>query len=130
LPGQMLNHAWPGNVREMEHAVERAVILCPGDVIDRLDLATESSPNQSLPALVQAPMLAPELNLDRSLADHMAMCERDYLDAQLKRSNGRVSRTAQAAGLNPKTLYLKMMRHGLRKEAFRRGNEGPGEGQG
>ncbi|MBU4606587.1 MAG: sigma-54 dependent transcriptional regulator, partial [Proteobacteria bacterium] len=128
--GQMLNHAWPGNVREMEHAVERAVILCPGDVIERLDLATESSPNQSLPAPVQAPMRAPELNLDRSLADHMAMCERDYLDAQLKRSNGRVSRTAQAAGLNPKTLYLKMMRHGLRKEDFRGGDEGPGEDQG
>jgi len=128
--GQMLNHAWPGNVREMEHAVERAVILCPGDVIDRLDLATDSSPNQSLPAPVQAPLRAPGLNLDRSLADHMAMCERDYLDAQLKRSNGRVSRTAQAAGLNPKTLYLKMMRHGLRKEDFRRGDQGPGEDQG
>lgn len=128
--GQMLNHAWPGNVREMEHAVERAVILCPGDVIDRLDLATDYSPNQSIPAPVQAPVRAPELNLDRSLADHMAMCERDYLDAQLKRSNGRVSRTAQAAGLNPKTLYLKMMRHGLRKEDFRGGNQGPGEDQG
>ncbi|MCF8041050.1 MAG: sigma-54 dependent transcriptional regulator [Desulfarculaceae bacterium] len=128
--GQMLNHAWPGNVREMEHAVERAVILCPGDFIDRLELATESSPNQSPLAPVQAPLVSPELNLDRSLADHMAMCERDYLDAQLKRSQGRVSRTAQASGLNPKTLYLKMIRHGLRKEDFRRGSDGSDEDQG
>ena len=128
--GQMLNHAWPGNVREMEHAVERAVILCPGDVIDRLDLATESSPSESPLAPVQALLRSPDLNLDRSLADHMAMCERDYLDAQLRRSKGKVSRTAQAAGLNPKTLYLKMIRHGLSKEDFRRRSGDSGGDQG
>lgn len=122
--GQMLNHAWPGNVREMEHAVERAVILCPGDIIERLDLATDPSPRAAPFPPVLAPIPAPALDLDRPLADHLALCERDYLDAQLRRNKGRVSHTAQVAGLNAKTLYLKMLRHGLRKEDFRRGSGG------
>lgn len=117
--GQMMHHAWPGNVREMEHAVERAVILCPGDVIDRLDLATDSLTPLSPPAPLNEPEHGPRINLDIPLADFLAMHERDYLAAQLGQSRGRISRTAQAAGLNPKTLYLKMQRHGLRKEDFR-----------
>lgn len=129
--GQMLHHAWPGNVREMEHAVERAVILCPGDVIERLDLATESSLGAALAPPAQALPRPPapdlDLDLDRSLAEHMALCERAYLGAQLRKNQGQVSRTAQAAGVNPKTLYLKMVRHGLRKKSFRHGGGSGGD---
>ncbi|MCB2190254.1 MAG: sigma-54 dependent transcriptional regulator [Deltaproteobacteria bacterium] len=128
--GQMLNHPWPGNVREMEHAVERAVILCPGEVIERLDLATDSLPGETSVAPAQISLQAPGPNLDHSLAEHLALCEKDYLQAQLQRTQGKISRTAQAAGLNPKTLYLKMVRHGLRKEDFRGGNGESKQGQG
>jgi two-component system response regulator AtoC len=116
--GQMLEHGWPGNVREMEHAVERAVILAPGEVIERLELANPSGLASSPPR--PAPSQIPSPALNRSLADYMAQCEREYLAAQLEQHNGRLNRTARALGVNPKTLYLKMNRHGLNKEDFRK----------
>ncbi len=123
--GQMLGHAWPGNVREMEHAVERAVILCPANVIERLDLATDFAPGAGpVQAARPTQVVTRGPDLSRPLADHLALCERDYLEALLAATLGRVNRTALAAGLNPKTLYLKMTRHGLRKENFRRGGSG------
>jgi len=128
--GQMMGHQWPGNVREMEHAVERAVILAGGEVIDRLELASSTSLNPpSLAASPDQPMAS--LDLSQSLPEYMADREREYLRAQLERCRGRVNTTAQAAGINPKTLYLKMNRHGMAKEDFRASGskDGPGKGQ-
>ncbi|MEW5914472.1 MAG: sigma-54 dependent transcriptional regulator [Thermodesulfobacteriota bacterium] len=118
--GQMLSHPWPGNVREMENAIERAVILCQGSRVDRLELApVPSSPAAPLPRQAAGP--APP-RPSQSLADYLAQCEKLYLESQLSSYRGRVNQTARAAGVNPKTLYLKMTRHGLRKEEFRRSN--------
>jgi len=127
--GQMLEHDWPGNVREMEHAVERAVILAAGEVIERLELANPSGLTTS-PLRPAAPRpCSPDQ--DRPLAEYMAQCEREYLAAQLERHNGRLNRTARTLGINPKTLYLKMHRHGLNKADFRKSPPGgePGGGQ-
>ena len=116
--GQMMSHPWPGNVREMEHAVERAVILATAETIERLELATGSLLHQATPAaLGGAAPAGPDL--EQPLASYVAACERGYLEAQLERCQGRVNRTARASGVNPKTLYLKMNRHGLAKENFR-----------
>jgi DNA-binding NtrC family response regulator len=51
---QLMAHSWPGNIRELEHCVERAVILCPGDRLERFEL---SSYHPSTPAI---PMSGPE----------------------------------------------------------------------
>ncbi len=122
--GQMLSHPWPGNVREMENAIERAVILCRGSRVDRLELAPVAS-SPSAPALRQ-PSAPAAPRPSQSLADYLAQCEKLYLESQLRSYRGRVNQTARAAGVNPKTLYLKMNRHGLRKDEFRRGGRGKG----
>jgi DNA-binding NtrC family response regulator len=123
---QMVSHPWPGNVRELEHAVERSVILCKDPKIDRVELddsplagpgaaepeglpaAAPEEPSAGLPALANQP-----------LNDYLAQCERQYLQTLLARHRGRVGDTARAAGINPKTLYLKMSRHNLDKSVFR-----------
>ena len=117
--GQLMGHPWPGNVREMEHAVERAVILATGEVIDRLELATSAPLNAPAALPAQAPAPAVALDPEQPLNDYLAACERDYLRSQLELHRGRINRTAKASGVNPKTLYLKMNRHGLVKEDFR-----------
>jgi len=120
---QMVGHSWPGNVRELEHAVERAVILSRGQRIERLDLDTTPLTGQPASPLPQQPDMAsimPVLFMGQNLNDYLAGCERQYLEALLKKHQGHIGETAAAAGVNPKTLYLKMGRHGLSKDDFRR----------
>jgi DNA-binding NtrC family response regulator len=47
----LMNHLWPGNVRQLESALERAYILCEGDVIGPEHLPDEFKPHESPPAL-------------------------------------------------------------------------------
>ncbi|KIX11480.1 sigma-54-dependent transcriptional regulator [Dethiosulfatarculus sandiegensis] len=114
---QLERHDWPGNVRELEHTVERSVILTQGEVIQQFDLPRDS---QDLPL--------PEINMPpdgqwesstQSLADFMGSCERLYLESILRKHHGKIGESAKAAGINPKTLYMKMNRHGLRRQDFR-----------
>ena len=120
---QLLGYAWPGNVRELEHTVERAVILCRSNLVQRLDLDDEASPgataaSQPRVAWIQ-PAAAPEEDLRLPLNDYLALRERRYLEGLLAAHHGSIQDTAKAAGVNPKTLYLKMARHGLSKKDYR-----------
>jgi two-component system response regulator AtoC len=119
---QMVSHEWPGNVRELEHAVERSVILSKDQSIDRLELdesplAGASSAEMSS-AEPEAGSSLPEV-MDQPLSEYLAQCERQYLQTLLARHRGRVGEAARTAGVNPKTLYLKMNRHDLDKSEFR-----------
>lgn len=51
--------------------------------------------------------------------DVIAKLEHRYLQAQLQRVGGRIGETARISGIEPRSLYEKMKRHGLRKEDFR-----------
>jgi transcriptional regulator with GAF, ATPase, and Fis domain len=100
----MLSYDWPGNIRELEHVIERSVLMTDGTVIKdillpqqdrRIHLVTE---NSSLKSLVQN--------------------ERDHILAALKYSKGRVRGEGGAAsilGLPPTTLHSKMKKLGIRK---------------
>ncbi|MCA8951511.1 MAG: sigma-54-dependent Fis family transcriptional regulator, partial [Planctomycetes bacterium] len=48
-----------------------------------------------------------------------AAFERSYLEGLLRATRGRINDTAMRAGIDPRSLYTKMKRHGLRKEDFR-----------
>ncbi len=115
---QLLAHDWPGNVRELENAIERAVILAQGNRLVMLHL------DQNLGEVARSaagPALPPaaEPDTDLRLGDFLAGCERRYLQELLARHQGRVGESARAAGIDPKTLYRKMNRHGLCKDDYR-----------
>ncbi|MBI5524034.1 MAG: sigma-54-dependent Fis family transcriptional regulator [Desulfarculus sp.] len=118
---QLMSHDWPGNVRELEHVMERAVILCRSSQVQRLDLA-DAGPGAPVD-LGQAPWppaAPPQMeDLGLSLHEYLERWERRYLKALLQAHLGSIQDTARAAGLNPKTLYLKMTRHGLSKKDYR-----------
>jgi len=121
---QLVGHTWPGNVRELEHSVERAVILTRGQKIERLDLDSTPLTDQSYaPPQPQPeiPSLMPSVVMGQDLAEYTANCERQYLQALLQKHKGHIGETAAAAGINPKTLYLKMGRYGLHKDDYRPG---------
>ncbi len=92
-------HAWPGNVREMENRVKRAVVMADGRQIEPADL--ELAP--SAEPLVE--------NLDLRAARLAA--EREVLHKALARSSGRMSAAAKLLGISRPTLYGLMEAHGL-----------------
>src|SRR5690606_13732883 len=91
---------WPGNIREFQHAVERALIMCEGDELQPEDFALARR------GIVQAP--APVLQ-SLKLED----MERDTIRRALDKHARNLSRAAAELGLSRATLYRKMEKYGL-----------------
>ena len=92
------NWSWPGNVRALRHAVERAVILSEGDVLGLADfpfVETETPPE-------------PAVNISR-----LDTVERAAIVRALEKNKNNVSRAAEALGLTRASLYRRMEKYGL-----------------
>jgi DNA-binding NtrC family response regulator len=91
----MLEHPWSGNVRELEHAVERAVLMASAAQIARADLALEAPAQASI--------------------EEMSIEEVEVLLIRkaLARFDGNVSRAADLLGLSRSALYRRMQRYSI-----------------
>ncbi len=92
------DYPWPGNVRELESVIERAVILCPGPVLQLADKLDISSP----------PMSSPIRTLKET--------ERNQIHKILKETRWRIEGkdgTAAILGLHPSTLRARMHKLGI-----------------
>ena len=94
---------WPGNVRALRHACERAVILAGGGSYETGDFGL-SSP--SVPPSQAAPVPAPD---DQTLGE----VERGAIAAALAQAKGNISEAARRLGLSRAALYRKLEKHGL-----------------
>ncbi len=111
-------YSWPGNIRELENAIERAVVLTRSEYIEPEDLPP--TVRGAVPGIsVQAPEPAPN-NLKAALQDP----ERRLILAALEANNWNKQRTARALGINRATLYKKMRRLGLLPDKSRNGGGG------
>ncbi|HUO53070.1 MAG TPA: sigma-54 dependent transcriptional regulator [Gemmatimonadaceae bacterium] len=100
----MMEYAWPGNVRELENALERAAILCKGDVIDVSMLPQRVTERRSEPLISdRTPTSNPSLDA----------IERAYIMWVLQSEGGNKSRAAEVLGIDPSTLYRKLSRYGV-----------------
>jgi two-component system response regulator HydG len=95
----LTTYRWNGNVRELENALERAVVLCAGDVVDVEELPNEIRTNNRGGGEVEVFSLA---HLPYAQAKKLAMraFERRYLSALLEKSSNNVSMAARAAGVD------------------------------
>jgi transcriptional regulator of acetoin/glycerol metabolism len=93
----LLDHSWPGNIRELDHAIERAVLLAQGEQVRAADFALRGSPSA-----------APRLE-DLTLEE----VEKLLIQKALSRYEGNVSRAAQALGLSRSALYRRIATYGL-----------------
>ncbi len=100
----LLGHSYPGNIRELENLIERALILAGNGV-----LKAEHFPTLSGDQLV-AGAAVPEIpDAGVSLED----VERRYILGALQKAGGNKSKAAQMLGLTRRTLYSRMEHHGI-----------------
>jgi transcriptional regulator with GAF, ATPase, and Fis domain len=103
-------HPFPGNVRELEYALERAMILAGSEPIgvEHLSLAGAAPAAAAAAGPDWVPAIPPEgLSLER--------LERELILRALERAGGNKSQAARLLGLTRRTLYSRMERHGLRQ---------------
>ena len=112
---KLLAHSWPGNIRELENAVERACVTVRGPSIQPEDLPLE----------VLNPRAAdgPLVDLSKPLPDLMrevtADLERRYLLRAMKKSRGNVGRCAKICGLSRRSISAKLAEYDIQKESFK-----------
>jgi DNA-binding NtrC family response regulator len=93
---------WPGNARELENALERAAVLSNGVI------GPEALPDRITAAPVQ-PLISPRPPANPSLE----IIERAYIHWVLDSEGGNKSRAAEVLGIDPSTLYRKLVRYGI-----------------
>jgi DNA-binding NtrC family response regulator len=93
----LLDHGWPGNIRELDHAVERAVLMASGATIRPADLALKSGG--------AGPGRIEDLTLEE--------VEKTLIQKALARHDGNVSQAAKALGLSRSALYRRIAGYGL-----------------
>ena len=92
---KLKNHSWEGNIRELQNTIEKAVIMCDGDIIspDHLELHTSQR----------------TLNESQTLEE----MERQTIANAIAQCGGNLSQVAQQLGITRQTLYNKIKRYGL-----------------
>jgi DNA-binding NtrC family response regulator len=105
LPAEsaLLDYDWPGNVRALSHAIERAVILTSGKQIEPIDLQLDYPGEAAAPATTTA--IPTILNLDDM--------EKATIERALLKHGFNISRAAAELGLTRASLYRRMEKHGI-----------------
>ena len=98
-----LKYDYPGNIRELENLVERAVLLCRGRVIDLEDL----------PAAVRPGERSTDQPESQRLPDILGQIERQTIRDALERCGGVQTQAAEALGISERVLRYKMKKYGL-----------------
>jgi two-component system, NtrC family, response regulator HydG len=110
----LLNHSWPGNIRELEHVIERAYVLCNGNTITTDHLPSEimsAEPSQQLltkPATTSRPAPVQPIS---ALVDSEDEVEK-IIDA-LRRTAGNKAKAARLLGVDRSTLYRKISNYNI-----------------
>ncbi len=105
----LMSYHFPGNVRELENAIERAVLVCDSNVIH----------GHHLPPTLQTAEITGTVT-DLSLESAVAAFERDMIQDALKSNKGNIAKTARALDSTQRILGYKIKKYGIDTMRFRR----------
>ena len=110
----LLDHPWPGNIRELKNLVQRLMILGNSEGIGVDEV------KQALGAAPQVANAGAAVSFDQPLRDAREEFEKAYLAYQLDKHGGNVSEMAQEAGMERTHLYRKLKSHGIATKESRK----------
>jgi len=94
---KLIKHSWHGNIRELEHSIEKAVILTSQKTLEAIDFQFFSRPGQ----------------VGRTLSYNLEDNEKRLVEQVLQKFRGNISQSARELGINRSTLYEKIKKYGL-----------------
>lgn len=95
---KLVRYDWPGNIRELENIIERAMVLCRGGIIDANDLPLEAQP------------------VARSSGERLQDVEKQHITTVLAKAGWNLSKAAERLGIHRNTLRAKIREYGIAKE--------------
>lgn len=102
------SYHYPGNVRELENTIERAVLVCDSNVIH----------GHHLPPTLQTAEVSGTIN-DMSLASAVEAFERDLIQDALKTTNGNVAKTSKLLNSTERIIGYKIKKYEIKPRRFR-----------
>jgi len=113
---RLLAYSWPGNIRQLENAIEQACVTAREGVIQESNLPREVLRKDSAKTSMQVDLSRP---LPDQLTDLTNAFERRYLRMALKKTRGHVGRCAKISGLSRRSITDKIAQYGINKSEFK-----------
>ncbi|MGH8013305.1 MAG: sigma-54-dependent transcriptional regulator, partial [Candidatus Binataceae bacterium] len=108
----LLDYSWPGNVRQLESAIERALLLCEGDRIMPKDLPQEVLARKAVGRIERTRGERFEIPAEGINFEHL---ERDVISQAMEKADWVIAKAAKMLGMSYRTLQYRLDKFGIKK---------------
>ncbi len=123
LLSQLMQYDWPGNIRQLENVIERAIVLETGDALREADLPGSVERRAPAAGALGGPVAEALVDIGYPLPlltkRVLEALEREYIKRVLARYKGSIQESAAHAKINRRSFFAKMRAYGIKKEDYK-----------